>query len=620
MYSWISLLAIALSLSDALAQSLPATNLFTPLSKPCPRGFSLVRKASNPDGDTFKPPTRLNADETAYVSARAERVLPSAWSAYLNNVQSTKVPLPKYVSDILSGSHHSNDLPRFSIASSGGGYRAAIFGAGVLNALDGRNLSSKSAGTGGLLQSATYLTGNSGGSWLVTSFAQANFPPIPNLVFGSNPTSTAAQNSFGGWNAQFDVMQPSSDPAVDAAYIKTLLQEVAGKAAAGFPVTVNDVWARALARHFINGTSGVDFFSNTSAHGAGILFSQLTGVPSLANHQAPLPIVVADSKSSRQNDSAILPGGNFIPDSNVIYEFSPYEMGSYDPSLSAFIPMKNLGSRNSSVCVTNFDQASFVIGTSSDIFNEFNSSLPALLQSSIGPLISLINATFPPTPGTELDATMYPNPFRNVGKRFIDSDQDFLRLVDGGEDGEVIPIQPLLVKPRGVDVILAIDASADLDDNFTAGGSLVAAQARASLFPGVYSFPPVPTSINTFVSQRLSSRPTFFGCDINDPRSDSPAPLIIYLANGAPPPGQPALTNTSSFQLSYAAPQLQSMLDQTFAIATEGIVNGTTGEKDQAWPACLACAVVDRSRERSNVRRSGVCKDCFARYCWNGIE
>jgi lysophospholipase len=30
--------------------------------------------------------------------------------------------------------------------------------------------------------------------------------------------------------------------------------------------------------------------------------------------------------------------------------------------------------------------------------------------------------------------------------------------VDGGEDGEVIPLQPLLVKARGVDVIFAIDA------------------------------------------------------------------------------------------------------------------------------------------------------------------
>lgn len=33
-----------------------------------------------------------------------------------------------------------------------------------------------------------------------------------------------------------------------------------------------------------------------------------------------------------------------------------------------------------------------------------------------------------------------------------------LILVDGGEDGETIPIQPLLVKARGVDVIVVVDA------------------------------------------------------------------------------------------------------------------------------------------------------------------
>lgn len=36
--------------------------------------------------------------------------------------------------------------------------------------------------------------------------------------------------------------------------------------------------------------------------------------------------------------------------------------------------------------------------------------------------------------------------------------QTNLNLVDGGEDGETTPLQPLLVKARGLDVIVAIDA------------------------------------------------------------------------------------------------------------------------------------------------------------------
>lgn len=47
-----------------------------------------------------------------------------------------------------------------------------------------------------------------------------------------------------------------------------------------------------------------------------------------------------------------------------------------------------------------------------------------------------------------------------------------LELVDGGEDGEVMPIQPLLVGARGVDVILALDATDDVGD-FTNGSSLI---------------------------------------------------------------------------------------------------------------------------------------------------
>ena len=54
---------------------------------------------------------------------------------------------------------------------------------------------------------------------------------------------------------------------------------------------------------------------------------------------------------------------------------------------------------------------------------------------------------------------MIPNPFRGVSNStFPDSDQAFLTLVDGGENGENIPFQPLLVDARSVDTIIAIDA------------------------------------------------------------------------------------------------------------------------------------------------------------------
>lgn len=59
------------------------------------------------------------------------------------------------------------------------------------------------------------------------------------------------------------------------------------------------------------------------------------------------------------------------------------------------------------------------------------------------------------------------------------------------------------------------------------------------------------------------------------------------------------------------------MLSQTFVIATQGYPAGGV-MKDPDWPSCLACAIVDRARERAGVERSGICATCLNRYCWDG--
>ena len=52
-------------------------------------------------------------------------------------------------------------------------------------------------------------------------------------------------------------------------------------------------------------------------------------------------------------------------------------------------------------------------------------------------------------------------------------------MADGGEAGEVVPLQPLLVKARNVDVIFAIDATSD-NDNYAAGSSLIVRHPKHS--------------------------------------------------------------------------------------------------------------------------------------------
>lgn len=255
-----------------VAGQVAAAAAYAPKSVPCPAAFSLVREAG-----TNARSQSLSHGESQYLLGKQSTVLPNAWKSYLSTVESTADgdALPSYVSRILSGDYGGRAYPRLAIATSGGGYRAATFGAGVLNALDGRNSSAVAAGTGGLLQAATYLAGLSGGSWLVTSLVQADFPTIPNLVFGDG---AASATGFDGWNAEFGLLEPSNDALVNAAYVLDVIEEVMGKSAAGFPVTMSDVWARALSRHFANGTNATNFFDTSVTHGAGIT---LSSVPAL---------------------------------------------------------------------------------------------------------------------------------------------------------------------------------------------------------------------------------------------------------------------------------------------------------------------------------------------------
>ncbi len=74
-------------------------------------------------------------------------------------------------------------VPRMGIAVSGGGYRALMNGAGALAAFDNRTTGAVGPGQlGGILQASTYLSGLSGGSWLVGSLYTLNFTTVESIV------------------------------------------------------------------------------------------------------------------------------------------------------------------------------------------------------------------------------------------------------------------------------------------------------------------------------------------------------------------------------------------------------------------------------------------------------
>lgn len=231
--------------------------------------------------------------------------------------------------------------------------------------------------------------------------------------------------------------------------------------------------------------------------------------------------------------------------------------GSYDPQLSAFIPMSSLGTAANSgapingngaaKCASNFDNAGkpsctsvsppylapstvliflfttsgFVLGTSSCLFTVYNDTGSYIWTAPISPIFAAwnsVNATFPSQPEQQLDIAAYPNPFQGLNAgTFLDSNQTQLRLLDGGEAGENNPLASLIVKARELEVIIVVDASADVN-NMPNGQAIIATADRSMLFPpGTQSIPPLPKSPATFIAQGLNLRPTFFGCGGSPP-------------------------------------------------------------------------------------------------------
>jgi hypothetical protein len=94
----------------------------------------------------------LHPRETEYINTRTASVLPDAWKAWLGDGSAVSYNLSAF----------QGKFPQVGIAIPGGGLRAAQYGAGCLSGLDARNESAKAAGTGGLLQVASYISGLSG--------------------------------------------------------------------------------------------------------------------------------------------------------------------------------------------------------------------------------------------------------------------------------------------------------------------------------------------------------------------------------------------------------------------------------------------------------------------------
>ena len=184
--------------------------------------------------------------------------------------------------------------------------------------------------------------------------------------------------------------------------------------------------------------------------------------------------------------------------------------------------------------------------------------------------------------------------------------------MDGGEDLQNIPFTPLIQPLRKVDVVFAVDSSADTVNkeglNWPNGTAMVATYERSRAQDKGLTFPAVP-DVNTFVNLKLNSRPTMFGCNARNLSPESTAPLVVYLPN-APYTYQ---SNVSTFTMVYELDKRNAIVQNGYNVVSMG--NGTV---DSQWSTCIGCAVMARSWNRTGTKFPDVCKTCFERYCWNG--
>lgn len=538
-------------------------NGYAPVQATCP-STQLVRKA---DG--------VSAAEAAYISKRYQKAS-QALASWLKTVDESFECGQGGWSSRGGYGKHGGKAPVVALTSSGGGYRAMLAGAGVIKAFDGRE-ENKTA-VSGVYQALTYEAGLSGGSWLLSSIAGNGYPTISSLQ--TNLWETALLDSL---------LVPEILLSDAAAPIYSAIEaDIKAKAAAGFQPSIIDPWGRALSYALLYGTDG------------GVK-DTLSGIASSANftaYNAPYPVITAlGSDLNVYNVCIPLPNA-------TQYEFHPYEFGSWDAGVDAFVSSEYLGTTFSDgkpatdTCITHYDQLGYVLGTSSNVFGAICSPVPAensTVASSTALLEDFAELVAPGEPGVpEMDLFgLYPNPFYKFPSSPHVSAVKTLELVDGGVGigYQGNPIWPFL--HRDIDVIIVNENSADTVDNFP-DGSEIYHTYEAAVAAGLTRMPVIPPN-TTFVEEHLNQKPTFFGCNTND------TVTIVWIPN-----------YNYTFPSNEPTSKIQYLKNETDGMIANGVVTANYGGKAD-WPLCLACGIMKKSEEKLPAG----CTACFTEYCYN---
>ncbi|KAH3674798.1 hypothetical protein WICMUC_003001 [Wickerhamomyces mucosus] len=426
-------------------------------------------------------------------------------------------------------------------------------------------------------------------------------------------------------------------------FYKNLHLEVRSKKLGGFPVSFTDYWGRALSRRV--------FPKNSRSPNK--TFSEVRSLESFKDYRQPFPIILSNLRN---------PGVKKTSITSNIFEFTPYEFGSFD--FKMFCDLQYLGSAlsnghpsfqrsNKSICFRNFDNTGFITGTSSSLFNNVLIYVWKLAAASTKGNYRAIKAVLNTfglsssamsneNPQRHPDYALYtPNPFFRFGSPTNEIyNATNLYMVDGGEDGQNIPFHPLLQKNRKVDLIFALDSTADSKgwpngtvlkstqmryDDLAHEGTLVSFDGETKL---INRFPKIPSS-EEFSERGLNTRPVFFGCylDLYSQRNMSYKydraetdqylpPIIGYFANTY----VSYSSNTSTFKLTYENDEINSMIENSY-----NVVSYSNSTIDKNYSKCVGCIMIKREFDRKvrglsafkDIEIPKFCTKCYEKYCYN---
>lgn len=452
-------------------------------------------------------------------------------------------------------------LPVLALSTSGGGDRAALTAAGIIQAFDNRE--QNRTNMSGLYQAFSYQSASSGSNEMLGSLQRLNWPTISEITASLwERTFTKGRLYPGG---TFNNSKP---------YYSRILADIEAKRSAGFQVSIVDFIGRLSGYADLGPPDGsVDFCMSDTVH-----------LSNFTNHLVPLPIHMTTNVAEY---GIACPLKNI---NNSNFEMTPYEFGSWDPGVSSFSLMKYLGSmpgsKNDS-CVTGFDNEGFLQGTSGD-----GEGLNCNSQAQLRKLEDKFNIThFNVT--QSFFQSQVPNPFYLDDNAPAVKSFDYLKMADGGGARMGIAVWPMIHRPF-IDVIFAAD---NTQGNGTYGdpdgSQLYNTYVEANKL-GLDRMPRIPPT-QQMKQNGYDKRNLFYGCN------DANAASVVYMPNANYT--YPSSTFNIGLKDKYPVAELHAVIANGNMIGTN---NNTVN-----WPVCIGCLIM----KKTNTTLPSVCGSCFDEYC-----